>query len=218
MNVLITTGPTREPIDAVRYISNRSSGRVGLAIAIAAVEAGDKVTLLAGQGIDVSAAPGECEVVRFEAAADLEAKLAERFPECDVLIMAAAVADYRPARATAGKIERDSTKPMSLDLEPVPDLVAALAARKRAGQRIVAFALEEPAKLLDRARQKLIRKGVDALVANPLATMDASDIAPTWLTAGGGCETPGTMSKAVFGQWLVARIHRDFPPVSGPWS
>jgi phosphopantothenoylcysteine decarboxylase/phosphopantothenate--cysteine ligase len=174
--MLITAGPTHEPLDAVRYVANRSSGRMGIALAEAARDAGWSVTLLLGP--IAAEPPADMQTASFETAADLAKLLDEHFPACDVLIMAAAVADYRPSQTSAAKLPRQD-RPLVLELEPTPDLVAACAARKRPDQRIIGFALEEPAVLERRALDKLRRKGLDAIVANPLDTMGSADVAAT---------------------------------------
>ncbi len=202
--LLITAGPTHEPIDAVRYLANRSSGRLGLALAAAAREAGWDVTLLLGPV--ATAPPAGVTTQRFESTADLAARLEACFPECDVLIMAAAVADYRPRPVARGKLPREGAE-VRLELEPTPDLVAACAARKRPGQRLIGFALEEAAELEVRAAEKLRRKGLDAIVANPLETMGAADIRAVVLTAGGERLIPAEgrpLDKAAFARWLIA--------------
>jgi phosphopantothenoylcysteine decarboxylase/phosphopantothenate--cysteine ligase len=201
MHILITAGPTREPIDGVRYLSNRSSGKMGLAIANAAIEAGHEVTLLLGPIGDVRLHE-EILVQRFESCSDLEALLAEHWPAHDLLIMAAAVADYRPKQWHDGKLERG--KDMMLHLTPTPDLVKQAAQAKQTHQRVVAFALEDAAVLIERATAKMKRKGVDAIVANPLATMDSPDIAPTWITADGRSVALESMGKTDFARRLVA--------------
>ncbi len=213
MDVLITAGPTREPIDSVRYISNRSSGRMGVALARAAAkcDAVTRVTLLAGPGVLDEANHAALHeqgvhVARFESTADLQMLLGEHWPAHDRLIMAAAVADYRPTQMHAGKLSRNADSAMHLSLEPTPDLVAELAATKRDDQRIIAFALEEPAQLESRAAAKLQRKGVDAIVANPLQTMDADAVDAVWLDAVGGRERPGAMSKVDFAAWLIKKV------------
>ena len=204
MKLLITAGPTREPIDDVRFISNRSSGRMGLALADAAVEAGHEVTLLLGPVMILTSAADRYQVHRFETCAELEALLGEHFPGQDALVMAAAVADYRPASRSSGKMPR--AEGLELRLEPTPDLVAQVAAGKRPEQRVVAFALELEDQLEDRALAKMRRKGVDAIVANPLATMDATTIHPVWMTASGAVQRPGGMEKPRFASWLVERV------------
>ena len=214
MRLLITAGPTREPIDEVRYITNRSSGKLGVAVARAAAERGHEVTLLLGPVNEPVSQPGgqqdgkneRLRVYRFESSAELWQLMEAHWADHDALVMAAAVCDYRPATVHEGKQESDKGQPMMLTLLPTPDLVAQAAAMKRAKQRVVAFALEEPAKLRERALEKLKRKGVDAIVANPLGTMDANAITATWLRADGQTETPGTMSKTDFGPWLVSRV------------
>ncbi|MEE9403761.1 MAG: phosphopantothenoylcysteine decarboxylase [Algisphaera sp.] len=212
MKLLITAGPTREPIDDVRFISNRSSGQMGVALTQAAADAGHRVTLLLGPVLALASFEGDVEVVRFTTTAELETLLGEHFVDCDVLVMAAAVADYRLATPRTGKAPR--SEGMRLELEPTPDLVAGVAATKRDDQRVIAFALEEAAVMEDRAVQKMKRKGVDAIVANPLATMDAQRVAAVVLTAegqrfeppataGDGTDGPG-QSKLAFARWLIA--------------
>jgi phosphopantothenoylcysteine decarboxylase / phosphopantothenate---cysteine ligase len=205
MRVLVTAGPTREPLDAVRYLSNRSSGALGRAVAEAAAAAGHGVTLLltAPPIAADSPLPG-VTVHRFGSVADLEALLGTHWPAHDLLVMAAAVGDYRPdpAQPLPAKRPREAAG-LTLNLVPTPDLVAGCAARRRADQRIVAFALEDPATLDARAAEKLRAKRVDAIVANPLATMEAPDIDATVLTADGRRFTPGRRSKASFAAWLI---------------
>ncbi len=205
--LVITAGPTHEPIDSVRYIANRSSGRLGIALAVAAADAGWRVRLLLGP------TPRDCtdtrvEVHRFRSTADLEALLGTHLSWCDVLVMAAAVADYRPAvKALAGTKLRRSGKTMSLELESTPDLLAGCSARRRPGQLLVGFALEPRAELEHSARAKLERKGIDLIVANPLETMDSPTIEATVYERGGGAfPTPGAIDKDAFAGWLLARI------------
>ena len=205
LRILITAGPTHEPIDRVRYIANRSSGAMGLALAEAADAAGCEVTLLLGPtGVHP---PRAVRTIPYGSSHDLTVELDRCFKECDVLIMAAAVADYRPAHFTDGKLPRSGEK-MVIELEPVPDLVARCAKDKRADQRIIGFALEEPAKLQQRATEKLRRKGLDAIVANPLQTMGAADIDATLFLANGESLSPGPVSKGDFAKWLVAWIQQ----------
>lgn len=206
MRMLVTAGPTWEPIDAVRYVGNRSSGKLGLALMAAARERGHDVTALLGPGVVAPPAEASVAVARFESAADLEALLRERFPDHDTLVMAAAVADYRPRHRQAGKVPRRAAARLTIELEPTPDLVAAVAGRRRPGQRIVAFALEESATLEDRARAKLAAKSVDAIVANPLGTMGSDRISAVWLRPGMPVERAGPMAKADFARWLVGRV------------
>ena len=227
MRFLITAGPTREPIDAVRYISNHSSGKLGLAVTRAAIEAGHDVTLLLGPGIEppaIDATGPTARVFRFQSAQDLAALLDEHFVDHDILVMAAAVADFRPTRIIEGKrprsgdVEGATHRPpqgddedrgrWTLRLEPTPDLVAPLARNKKPHQRIVAFALGPDRDLHLDGRSKLERKRVDAIIANPLDTMGSDEIEPLWLTEDSHSEAPGRMSKPSFARWLLARISR----------
>ncbi len=211
MKILITGGPTREPIDAVRYISNRSSGKMSVALASAAAQAKHEVTLLLGpiesdEAILPDLIKTGVQVERFESSSDLEGLLKTHWPKCDVLVMAAAVADYKPKQTIAEKLARQPGVTLDITLESTPDLVASMAKTKRPGQRVVAFALEENAQLEDRALQKMKNKNVDAIVANSLETMGDDSIEPLWLTAAGGHDAPGRMSKATFAQWLIDRL------------
>jgi len=201
--ILITAGPTHEPIDPVRYLGNRSSGQVGIALAEAAHAAGCDVRLLLGP-TPLGATP-EIHTERFVTTADLQTLLDEHFAWCDVLIMAAAVADYRPAKTSATKLPRDAAG-LTIDLEATPDLVAGCAARKRDDQHVIAFALEQPEALERRAREKLTRKGVGAIVANPLQTMDSGTIDAVVFTGAGERFDAGPMSKPDFAAWLVRWI------------
>lgn len=214
--LLVTAGPTHEPIDAVRYIANRSSGRLGVCLAEAGRDAGCDVTLLLGPA--PVPPPAGVRTLRFGSTADLAALLDEHFPRCDVLIMAAAVADYRPRPADVAKLPRTGER-LVIELEPTPDLVAACAARKRPGQRLVGFALEAPAVLEVRARHKLRAKGLDAVVANPLDTMGAADIRATVFTASGEVVTPRqgvALDKAEFARWLIQWLGACAPTGGGP--
>lgn len=207
MKILITAGPTREPIDAVRFISNRSSGRMGLALADAAAQAGHDVTLLLGPVLAPSTLGDRVEVIRFQTTAELQKLLEKHFPGCDQLIMAAAVADYRVAHFTEGKTQRK--KQLKIELEGTPDLVAEIAKTKRDDQRVIAFALEEPHELEARAVAKMKRKGVDAIVANPLVTMEGDSISAVLLHADGRREEPdggAALSKIVFARWLIETL------------
>jgi phosphopantothenoylcysteine decarboxylase/phosphopantothenate--cysteine ligase len=206
MRILLTAGPTREPIDEVRFISNRSSGKMGVSLARAAAERGHQVLLLLGQGT-VEPPPG-LPVERFETNDDLRRLLEAHFGACDALIMAAAVSDYRPARAKPGKMPRSVASDVRMRLRPTVDLVALAAQRRQPNQIVVAFALEAPEHIEHRAAEKLREKGVDAIVANPLKTMEADDVEPLWLTANGQREAPGRMPKSDFGPWLIERVER----------
>ena len=210
MHLLITAGPTREPIDAVRFISNRSSGKLGLALTRAAVEAGHAVTLLLGPidaFTDQTALPENVRLERFETTGQLQTLLDSHFPSCDALIMAAAVADYRPKQVHEGKLPRgEQGQTQMVELEPTPDLIAGLSRKKQPHQRTIAFALEEPGRLNERMHDKLKRKGVDAIVGNALATMGSDEIAMRFHPADGKTEDSGPLQKAEAARWLLAHV------------
>ena len=166
LRVLVSAGGTREPIDPVRFIGNRSSGRMGLALAEAAARRGAEVTLVAA---NVSLpTPAGARRVDVETAAELASALEHEFDSADVLVMAAAPADFRPRQAADEKIHREGTGAFELDLEATDDILAALGTRRRQGQTVVGFAAETDAGL-ERAREKLERKGADAIVLNDVS-------------------------------------------------
>jgi phosphopantothenoylcysteine decarboxylase/phosphopantothenate--cysteine ligase len=163
VSVVVTAGGTREPIDAVRVIANRSSGKQGYAIAAAAAARGATVTLVSTVSLPV---PAGVEVVAVETAADMEAAVGAR-GDADVVVMAAAVADFRPKAAAAGKLKKADGTP-EIVLEPTPDILAGLGARKRPGQVLVGFAAET-ADLVTHAEAKLVAKRLDLIVANDVS-------------------------------------------------
>ena len=166
LRVLVSAGGTREPIDPVRFIGNRSSGRMGLALAERAARRGAEVTLVAAN-VSLSA-PSGIRRVDVETAAELADSLAREFDSADVLLMAAAPADFRPRSAAGEKIHREGTGGLELDLEATEDILAALSYRRSEGQTIVGFAAETGSGL-ERAREKLERKGADAIVLNDVS-------------------------------------------------
>jgi phosphopantothenoylcysteine decarboxylase/phosphopantothenate--cysteine ligase len=165
--VLVSAGGTREPIDTVRFVGNRSSGRMGVALAAEARRRGAHVTLL-GANLAVPTPPG-VEVVETPSAAELERKALER--DADVVIMAAAVADYRPLAALQSKRPKDR-EPWLLELEPTTDVLAALGERRRPGQLLVGFAADHGEQGLERARVKLTNKKADLFVFNDVTRSD----------------------------------------------
>lgn len=163
LRVLVTAGGTREPVDSVRFLGNRSSGRMGIALAAAAKRRGADVTLLAA---NVSLTePAGVRRIDVETTAQLAAAARAEFPGCHVLAMAAAPADFRPAE-TEGKLTRDA--PIDLRLEPTEDILAGLGEGKGESQTIVAFAAEA-GENIDRAREKLTRKGADLVIFNDIS-------------------------------------------------
>ena len=165
--VLVTAGGTREPIDAVRYIGNRSSGRMGYALARAARRRGAQVDVVAAN-VALPDPPG-ATVVRVGTAAELLRACEQRFARCDVLLMAAAVADFRPAAPAAGKLKKDRSGPPTIALEPTEDVLQALARRRAPNQLLVGFAAEHGPGGEVYAREKLERKGLDAIVLNDIS-------------------------------------------------
>jgi phosphopantothenoylcysteine decarboxylase/phosphopantothenate--cysteine ligase len=167
--VLVSAGGTREPLDAVRFVGNRSSGRMGVALAAEARRRGAEVTLLAAN-LAVPAPVG-VTLVETPTAADLEREALAHAAEADIVVMAAAVADYRPAETLTAKRPKD-TATWTLELEPTIDVLSALGERRREGQLIVGFAAETGEAGLERARQKLGRKGADLFVFNDVSRPD----------------------------------------------
>lgn len=163
--VLVTAGGTREAIDPVRFIGNRSSGRMGYALAEAARRRGARVILVSAP-VALSA-PAGCEVVSVVSASEMRRAVMERLPEASIVVMAAAVSDYRVKDVAGQKLKRSGTR--TLELEPTEDILAEVAAKRRAGMLVVGFAAETE-QVLANARAKLERKGVDAIVANDVSS------------------------------------------------
>jgi phosphopantothenoylcysteine decarboxylase/phosphopantothenate--cysteine ligase len=184
---------------------------MGIALADEAARRGWGVTLLLGP-THRTASDSRVRVVRFRTAAELERLLWIEAAGCDVLVMAAAVADYRPKPnpAISGGKFRRTEGPLKLELEPTPDLLAGVSARRRDGQVLVGFALEPREEMLVSARGKLERKGVDLVVGNPLETMDAEGIEAVVIGKDGReRRTPGVMPKERFAAWLLDVIEAE---------
>jgi phosphopantothenoylcysteine decarboxylase / phosphopantothenate---cysteine ligase len=183
--VLVTAGGTREPLDAVRFLGNRSSGRMGVSLAEEARLRGAEVTLVAAN-LTVPP-PGKVELVSAGTAAELEREVLAR-GDADVVIMAAAVADYRPAEASAEKRPKDE-EPWTVTLEPTSDVLAELGARRRHGQLLIGFAADRGEQGLARARKKLAAKKSDLIVFNDVSRddigFDANDNEVVVVTAAG---------------------------------
>ncbi len=188
LRILVSAGGTREPIDAVRFIGNRSSGRMGYALARAAARRGAHVTVVAANvALARDAAIAYADV---ETAAELGAACLDRFEAADVLLMAAAVADFRPASRASGKLKKDSPDtPSTLALERTDDVLAGLAAQRRPDQTLVGFAAEHGPQALAHGREKLERKKLDAVVVNdvsdPRIGFDAPENEVTLITRDG---------------------------------
>ncbi|MGV7029790.1 bifunctional phosphopantothenoylcysteine decarboxylase/phosphopantothenate--cysteine ligase CoaBC [Methylobacterium symbioticum] len=205
--VLVTSGPTHEPIDPVRYLANRSSGRQGHAIAAAAAAAGAQVTLVSGP-VAIPDPPGVA-VVRVETARAMLAAVEAALP-ADLAIFAAAVGDWRPAAEQGSKIKKDGSEPQPLRLVENPDILATVARMQEGRPRlVVGFAAETDA-VLDHARAKLARKGCDLLVANDVSpaggVMGGAANTVHLLARDGAVETWPTLAKDEVGRRLVARF------------
>jgi phosphopantothenoylcysteine decarboxylase / phosphopantothenate---cysteine ligase len=207
--VLVTAGGTREPIDTVRYIGNRSSGRMGFALAQQAARRGAGVTVIAA---NVSLAPpAGVEVVAVTTAAELGAACAERFAECDVLLMAAAVADFRPVDPAAHKLKKDAGVPR-IELEPTEDVLSTLAARRRDAQVLVGFAAEHGAGAVEYGRGKLERKQLDAIVVNDVSQpgigFDSPENEVTIVLAGGAARRLARAGKASIADGVLDEVEK----------
>ena len=205
--VLITAGPTHEPIDPVRFLGNRSTGKMGIAVARAALARGASVTLVVGP--DTVPAPAGAHVVPIVTAEELRAAVLARFDDVDAVVMAAAVADFRPKVVADAKIKKDAGVP-ELVLEPTPDLLRELSER-RTGQILVGFAAETH-DVEAEARRKLAGKGVDLLVANVVGregTGFGSDTNEAAILAADGDDEPlRTMTKEHLAQAICDRLVR----------
>jgi phosphopantothenoylcysteine decarboxylase / phosphopantothenate---cysteine ligase len=169
VRVLVTAGGTREPLDAVRYVGNRSSGRMGVAVADEAARRGADVTLVLAAAVAEPSAP--MRVLHAESAADLERTVLAAAPSADIVVMAAAVSDYRPAAADPGKRAK-SGEPWHVTLEPTADILKELGSRRTTGQVLIGFAAEHGPAGVERARAKLARKSLDMIVMNDIARTD----------------------------------------------
>ena len=182
MKILITAGPTREYIDPVRFITNRSSGKMGYALADAAQKRGFDTILVTGP-VNLEA-PANVEVVRIESAAEMAAAVERLAPACDAVVMAAAVADYRPVEVSEHKLKKQPGD-LTLRLERTEDILASLGAAKRPGQLLVGFAAETD-DLVENASEKLRRKNLDWIVANKVSDGFGADTNKVILLGRGG--------------------------------
>ncbi len=211
--VLITAGPTREKIDPVRYLTNRSSGRMGYALAEAALRRSARVLLVSGP--TSLTPPGAAEVTPVESAEEMRDAVLKLLPQASIVIKTAAVSDYRPKAAAAQKIKRKG--PMSLELEATPDILQELS-RRKTSQTIVGFAAETE-NVLENARQKLLAKHLDAIVVNDVSRegvgFDSDRNAVTILTHDAVVEVPETtkweVAQRVLDQVVRLRQVRNSP-------
>lgn len=187
--VLVTAGGTREALDPVRYIGNRSSGKMGYALAEAARSRGARVILVSGPS--ALHAPTHCELVKVTTAEEMRNAVLERMNEATLIVKAAAVADYRPVAISAQKLKR--TGPMTLELVATEDILAEVVRRRRPGQLIVGFAAETENRM-ENGRAKLLAKGADAIVINEVngegVGIESDNNAATFLTRATAVELP----------------------------
>ena len=200
MRILITAGPTYEPIDPVRFIGNRSSGQLGAALANAATRAGHDVTLLLGPV--TAAMPSDVRRVDVFSSRDMHAAVLREFPNHGLLVMAAAVADFRPKSTSEQKVERGGT--LTIEFESTEDILAAAGRMKRPDQRTIGFSLVKRGEI-ERSREKLRRKNADLIVYNPLDTMSSATIESILLYPDGRAEELPTRPKADFAAILLDR-------------
>jgi phosphopantothenoylcysteine decarboxylase/phosphopantothenate--cysteine ligase len=207
LHVVVSAGGTREPIDAVRVIANRSSGKQGYALAAEAIARGARVTLVST--VDLPA-PAGVDVRSVQTAAEMEVAMGDVAAQADVVLMAAAVADYRPAAPATGKLKKDQGPPQIV-LEPTPDILAGLGARKPAGQVLVGFAAET-SDLVANAEAKLARKNLDLIVANdvgaPGVGFQHDTNAVTLLQAGGQMNTVTLTDKRAVAKAVLDTVVR----------
>lgn len=208
--ILVSAGPTREEIDPVRYLTNYSSGRMGYAIAAAAARRGAEVVLVAGPGQQPP--PAGAEVVNVISAQQMHDAVMERFGLMDVVIKAAAVADYRPVARQKQKLKKQALT-LTLELEKTPDILAELG-RRKAGQILIGFAAETE-QLVENATEKLNRKNLDMIVANdvsmPGAGFDVDTNIVRFLYRDGRTEALDLMTKQAVAEQLLDRVRSMWP-------
>ena len=210
--VLVTAGGTREAVDPVRFIGNRSSGKMGYALAEAARSRGARVILISGPSS--LQAPAHCELVRVTTADEMRSAVLASMNEATLVIKAAAVADYRPIAVSAQKLKR--TGPLTLELAPTEDILAEVVRRRRPGQLIVGFAAETENRM-ENGRAKLLAKGADAIVVNDVAGegvgVDSDTNAATFLTRATAVELPQMpkrqLADRIFDEILTLRRPRS---------
>jgi phosphopantothenoylcysteine decarboxylase / phosphopantothenate---cysteine ligase len=207
--VLVTAGGTREALDPVRFLGNRSSGKMGYALAEAAQARGARVILITGPSSLYP--PSHCEVVKITSAEQMRTAVLDRMREATLVIKAAAVADYRPLNVSEQKLKR--TGPLTLELAPTEDILAEVVRRRGPGQLIVGFAAETENRM-ENGRAKLLRKGADAIVVNDVSGnhvgIDSDDNAATFLTTSTAIELPAMPKRKLADRILdeIAALRR----------
>jgi phosphopantothenoylcysteine decarboxylase/phosphopantothenate--cysteine ligase len=206
MHLLITAGGTREYIDPVRFITNASSGKMGYALAGAAVKAGHKVTLISSSDLQP---PVGVEFVGVDSAAEMFVKVKKHFSRCDCLIMAAAVADYTPVKKAKTKIKK-ANKSLTIKLKPTADILKWAGKNKKKKQIVVGFALEDKA-IQTRAEKKLKDKNLDMIIANTPAEIGADKSTVQIRTDGGKWQKIPQASKTAIAIKIIAAIEKIIP-------
>jgi phosphopantothenoylcysteine decarboxylase/phosphopantothenate--cysteine ligase len=213
--VVVTAGPTYEDLDDVRYIGNRSSGRMGYAVAAEAVRRGARVVLVSGPSSLV--APAGAELVRVRSAEQMDTAVQRHAPDADIVVMAAAVADYAPERRAPGKIEKTDA-PLELALVRTPDILASLGQARGGNARpvLIGFAAEsgDP---VERGRQKLVRKGADLIVANDISTEGSgfdSELNSASIISRDGVETFPLGPKSALAALILDRAEARLTPLT----
>ncbi len=204
MHVLITAGGTREYIDPVRYISNASSGKMGFALAVAALKAGHKVTVITAP-TNLLSAP-KVNLVKVVSADEMFTAVRKHFPKCDCLIMAAAVCDYKPAEKRKTKIKKNR-EPVLLELLPTTDILYWAGRNKKKQQILAGFALEDKA-LKSRAEKKLKQKNLDLIIANPVETIGSQSASVHLKIATGKWQTLPAAEKSVVALKIISVIEQ----------
>ncbi len=199
MRFLITAGPTRQYLDPVRFISNPSTGRMGLALARAALHRGHQVTLILGP-IPTARLPKKARIIHVETTEQMAQACYKHFPRTDCLIMAAAVCDYQPARPRTTKIKKSSAA-LTIKLKPTTDILTQLALRKRR-QLLIGFALETNAPQAN-ALAKLKKKKLDYIIANTPASLDSERIDPIIISADGSVQHLGSVAKLSLARTII---------------
>lgn len=201
-HILITSGPTRQYLDPVRFLSNASSGKMGAAIATAALDAGFPVTVISGP-VDISY-PNHCTVIHVDSTQQMLDAAAAVFPECGVLIGAAAPCDYMPVVISSDKIKKTG-EPLNITLSETPDIIATLAASKTPDQVVIGFALETTDHRF-RALRKLEEKCCDYIVLNEPSAMNSTENSVRIFDANGEEVATASGSKLIIGELIIGLL------------
>jgi len=215
--ILITAGPTRERLDPMRCLTNRSSGKMGYALAKTARAMGAKVLLVSGP--TQLEPPAGVETIKVESTAEMHEVLLSQAAERDLILMVAAVADWRPKSSSKEKLSKAGKDELTLELEPTPDILKELGARKREGQVLIGFAAETE-NLVENAKKKLVEKNLDLVIANDVSRPDigpeSEENAVTLIWRDGRVEELPKMEKGALAREILKKIAQRSPPVAPP--